>query len=409
MIKRMGLVSACVLLATPQLTHASDVRWNGYVNIVGGGLRYDPRSDDTDKTQRPGFLNYEQEPNYDPQSSAALQASKDLDAKSSITTQLFASGEQGDYVAKVKWLYFTYNLNDHSTFRVGRLGNPAYYFSDFFNVGYAYHWVSPPNELYTYDTTVTGMDYIYRNTFGDYEWSAELFTGGTDLVLDTIDANTKSRNIFGGVLNLSTGGWLNLRAMIERSTVSLDVAELDPELVLSQVGGLATPELEARVTDALDLEDMHAVYSELAARAEFEKILLMAEATHAETGRYLSGSQTSWFVTGGWKFNQQLMVHLTYSETEASLHDDVEDDLNYLETHAFSPTTDYLAAAINSTIATRFAQKRHSWSMGSRYELTQNIALKFDVMKFEEEASHSSETAGIGNNTLIRAAMNAVY
>ncbi|HET8705316.1 MAG TPA: hypothetical protein VFM46_03350, partial [Pseudomonadales bacterium] len=235
MKKRMGLLSACVLLATSQWAHAEGIRWNGYVNVVAGGLEYDPRADTSSKKQRPGFLNYEQTPNYDTQSSAALQASKDLDSKSSITTQLFASGENGDYAAKLKWLYLTYNLDANSTLRVGRIGNPAYYFSDFFNVGYAYHWISPPNELYTYDTTQTGLDYIYRGSAGDSDWSVELFTGGADQNLPTAqNAQAKSRNIVGGVLSL-THDWLSLRAMVEHATVTLDIPQLSADYVLAQL------------------------------------------------------------------------------------------------------------------------------------------------------------------------------
>ncbi len=412
MSKRIGLLSASVLLVASQLTHAENIRWNGYVNIVAGGLEYDPRNDDTNKKQRPGYLSYEQKPIYDTQSSAALQASKDLDAKSSITTQVFAAGEGGDYVAKMKWLYLTYNFNDNSTARVGRLGNPAYYFSDFFNVGFAYQWISPPNEIYAFDTTFTGLDYIYRGSIGKSDWTGELFTGSSDVLIQSgsTTALTKSRNLFGGSLGLSTGGWLNLRAMIERSTVTLDIAALTPDNILSQVpSSLVTPELEALVDEKLDAKEANATYAELAARAEFEHLLLMAEGTFARTDRYLLADTDSWFVIGGWKFKRRFMVHLTYSESKTKMKDKTYADIDYVNTHPQSASPDYIAAALGSTIEERVANNRNSWTLGTRYDLTGNIAVKFDVMKFEEKASYMTETAGIGNNVLVRAAVNAVY
>ncbi|HET8708210.1 MAG TPA: hypothetical protein VFM46_18030, partial [Pseudomonadales bacterium] len=170
------------------------------------------------------------------------------------------------------------------------------------------------------------------------------------------------------------------------------------------------PGLVDRVTDTLDLKDAKATYAGMAAKAEFEHLLLMAEATYAKTDRYVMGDHTfSSFLSAGWKFNRRFMTHLTYAQTKETLADDARDDLDYVATHSPGLSSDYIAASLNSQVAMSVAQNRRSWTLGTRYDLTSNIALKFDVMQFEEKASYETETMGIGKNAMVRAALNAVY
>jgi len=157
------LVASCVLALTLSRQEAAsaedDIQWNGYLNVVGGMLRDQPAVGRSAEALPPGRQGYDDQWQFDRQTSAALQARKPLDASTSVTAQLYATGDVDNYAANMRWLYLTHALDDRQTLRIGRIGTPAYYFSDFFNVGYAYPWVTPPYEVYTYDSAIDAIDY----------------------------------------------------------------------------------------------------------------------------------------------------------------------------------------------------------------------------------------------------------
>lgn len=143
------------------------IRWNGFLNVVAGRLRYD--TDTRDGTSRPGYYGYEDTVTFDRQTSAALQAVKPLDDEMAVTAQVFAEGRDHNYAANLRWLYLTWQPEDHSRFRIGRISMPYYYYSDFMDVGYAYYWSLLPNDVYLYNTTVVGVNYVYSDTAGPWD------------------------------------------------------------------------------------------------------------------------------------------------------------------------------------------------------------------------------------------------
>ena len=54
---RLKLIPLYLLAATAQIAQADDIKWNGYLNVVGGFLRDDPVSDLTlpEKKQHPDY------------------------------------------------------------------------------------------------------------------------------------------------------------------------------------------------------------------------------------------------------------------------------------------------------------------------------------------------------------------
>lgn len=174
-------LAVCLLLCSGLCSAGTDeepgaIRWNGFLNVVAGRLRYD--TDTRDGASRPGYYGYEDTVTFDRQTSAALQAVKPLDDGMAVTAQVFAEGRDHNYAANLRWLYLTWQPEDHSRFRIGRISMPYYCYSDFMDVGYAYHWSLLPNDVYLYNTTVVGVNYIYSDTAGPWDWSAEVITGG---------------------------------------------------------------------------------------------------------------------------------------------------------------------------------------------------------------------------------------
>lgn len=424
MKNKTSLIAVClVFFASTQCLADDGLRWNGYMNVVGGILKDEPRNDTTSEKQYPGYGLYTDELSFDAYTSGAVQVTKMLDEKMSATSQIYAEAGNNNYEARMKWLYLTYNMNDTSTFRIGRIGTPFYSFSDYINLGMSYHWVTPPVEFYQFDTSLVGVDYIYRNTLGeDGEWSAEIFSGSFDDPIPALNGRGIAKNVIGLVLTGSTGGWLTLRTILGHANASLEIDGLTADGAVD--AGLAQAEAQFGLTDELansirtealpsvtqklDLEFIGKYYGFMA-RTDLENWLLIAEWSRTDTSSYLLNYYDERYVTGAYTLDD-LVLHLTYAEVKTNLSEDARID-SASQLAGFTPTAiaDYLSRQIGAGAAAAAGQNRRSLSAGVRINLSRNTALKFDITRFEEEASLPTETAGIGDNLLFSSAFNVSF
>lgn len=170
------LALGVMLLPATSAASDQDIRWNGFLNVVAGTLRDAP--DDRDgPTRHRVYRNYTDQVSFDEETSAGLQAVKPLDEDMTVTAQLLARGNTENYATEMRWLYLSWHPTNNDLLRIGRLGTPLYYFSDFLDVGYSHPWVTPPLEVYTFNTTLTGINYRRTGLAGHFEWAVEVMTG----------------------------------------------------------------------------------------------------------------------------------------------------------------------------------------------------------------------------------------
>lgn len=423
-----------ILFLTPALlplsmpVSAQDLEWHGFLNLVGGVLKNEPVADDSGKKQVTNYLKYTDDFTFDTQSTAGLQVSNKLDDKTSVTLQLFAAGDEGSYNASFKWLYLTYKPSQFSRFRIGRIATPVYYYSDFINVGYSYHWLSPPREIYSLDSTITGVDYVYQDVAGPLDWSLELFTGASNQYLSVLESQVDSHNTIGSVLSGSIWGWLSARALYFQTQTTLkpdylkkndyigtafDKAIAQGSLTQSQMDVLAPllrPLVEARLAEPLALDNYKAKYLDLALRADFEQWFLMAEASKTTAEEYLYGHQHGGYITGGFRTGK-VQYHLTQSRFRTKETDDVIADLHYAlpANPGLEDLADAFSKSILTTFAGRIARNIETTTLGVRYDATSNVALKADVSYLKEAECFAGDTAGTGNNMLFRSGISVIF
>ena len=65
--------------------------------------------------------------------------------------------------------------------QAGRKRLPLYYYSDYFDVGYAYYWIRPPPDVYTWQiTNYNGASLLYETALGQWDTSLNLYYGSEE-------------------------------------------------------------------------------------------------------------------------------------------------------------------------------------------------------------------------------------
>jgi hypothetical protein len=188
MSTRVWLGAAVIAFSFSFSASASEVTFNGFMSVVGGkvlsgkGEAYSslqdaygcPKCFVADYTVAGVYGN---EWTFDPDTTFGLQGNFNITDELSATAQVVARGAQG-YGANLEWAYVSYSLSDTWTFQGGRKRLPLFYYSDFFDVGYAYTWVRAPADLYGWQIyAYDGLNALYSTQWGPFSVTGNVWYG----------------------------------------------------------------------------------------------------------------------------------------------------------------------------------------------------------------------------------------
>ncbi len=113
--------------------------------------------------------NIENTPGFTQDSRLGLQISANVNQDISVTGQLLSQASDNNSNTKADWAFVSYRANDSVSIRAGKIKFPTFLISDYYQVGYAYPWIRPPQEVYSSNpiTSINGMDVLARYRFGD--------------------------------------------------------------------------------------------------------------------------------------------------------------------------------------------------------------------------------------------------
>ncbi|MAZ86730.1 MAG: hypothetical protein CL693_03730 [Cellvibrionaceae bacterium] len=208
---------------------AAELKLNGFASVVAGktlnqgtvfardGLSETPINpavtNASDATLMADFATggvYDDDISFNPDSIFGLQISADLGRGLSATGQITGSGGE-DFDATIAWAYLSYELNDSWTMVAGRQRLPLYFYSDYLDVGYAYHWTRAPIETQAPIDTLDGVQFRYQGSLGDWDTRLQVYGGSGKNDFSIISDEANAENIVGAVLYASND-WLQLRA-----------------------------------------------------------------------------------------------------------------------------------------------------------------------------------------------------
>ncbi|BFM15253.1 hypothetical protein R50073_14360 [Maricurvus nonylphenolicus] len=362
---------------------AAELRVNGFASVVGGKAINDEKAASNaiaapgvfDETTRyevaPVFSGdpnafYDEDFSFKPETNIGLQLSADLGDGLSVVAQLTAQGAN-DFDAEIEWLYVSYDINSQLNAKAGRQRIPFYSYSDYLDVGYAYHWIRPPQDVYNLPiSSYEGVSATYSGSVGDWDTSLMGYFGAGDNDTSSLMQLDTEKAI--GIVLTGSYDWLELRVAYH---------ELDVEV--PDFFGDGT---DGRPFSAGNEETFE--YASFGAKGNFGSFFTGFEYTtssFSETPSFPfdTGSEgtDSWYLTAGYRVGSWT-PHITFSsnETEYETNDFGGDGLlpDYRDGHELV---------------------RETWTLGVRYDFHPSAALKIEYTDSSDESS-SEITADAG-------------
>lgn len=376
-------------LTASTFTVQAEVRINGFANFIGGITS----SEDS-------IYGYDDEISFTSESLFAIQVSADINDKTTATGQLVARGED-DYEPDFEWAYLTYQATDNTSITAGRFRLPLFRYSASTDVGYSHHWITTPRSVY--DIAFNNLDGVrvdYADYLGDWEYNLQANFGTYET--DLGDGRLSGDNVI-VVTAEAQYEWFKTRLVAGRAKTTFTLDSLD-----ATFAGIASisPVLASRLQVADDTGEFFGLGLEV---DKFDWFV-SGELTSVETKTSFAGKDIAYYITAGMRFGA-----FTPSITYEAL-DGTDDGIQNTDITDTFPIELVSLAATNEVIQKSFMDKTSRFSVGLRYDLDTNMALKTDVSwttDHQDDIQELGALTGVAaeevDATLLRFAVNYVF
>ena len=243
---------------------------------------------------------YDQDISFSPDTSFGVQLKTHLNTESEFIIQLLSHGAH-NFDIDVDWAYINLNLNSELSLQVGRKRLPLYYYSDFFNLGFAYYWMRPPNDNYTWQiTNYNGVSLLYEPDFENWDASFNVYIGRED------DDENRLLTFFNQGVTVSES-WKNIIGLV--AELSDDIFEYRFTIMSSQL----TRSSEGNVTS----DGVKQLFYGLSINARFDNATILSELNHYTRPKDNSDI-TTYMLSYGYKISHKTTPHFTYSSLKES-------------------------------------------------------------------------------------------
>ncbi|SPJ34355.1 porin [Kushneria phyllosphaerae] len=273
---------------------------------------------------------------------ANMRLTSELDAVVQGMSQYHSSG---DFSPELMLAFVRYAPMPDFQMRVGRLGWDVDLLSESRYIGYGSPWIRPPVDHFgvLQLTYIDGADVTFTRPFGDDLIWARFFAGTSDsrfFMSDALQVDFDADSILGGHLNYESGPW-RFRAGYTRIRSNVNFSGDDADLIGDLFGIDANQYLNPRTGfDDLQVYSLGAAWNKgpLQLQTVWNRDILADGDTWLDTG----------FVSGAWRMDKLTPYVL----------------LSNVSTH--NNSADALSGNVN----------QNTWSLGLRYDVVTNLALK---------------------------------
>ena len=371
----------------------SGFKVSGFGRIVGGYL----------DTSDAAYLDYSDEIQFDSQSLAAIQADWQATDKFSVTTQLLAHSNS-DTKSGIEWLYLTYQLNDNWQIRAGKQRTPFFHYSDVRNVGFAYHWINPPQQLYNgvLFPTYEGVNVNYRIGNEEIQASIEAYWGSFNDEHEIADLIIKPdvTNLHGFIGRISRQN-LQFTLAFHRGDIDVTLQELEDFRTILQSAGYSMSADSLSPEGKVEVLTAGLSYHNFDYFVEAEVMKLVGEPSAFP-------DMLSAYLTTG-IYSPPMTYHVTVATSTASYPDPINEIPLGL-----APELDYLSTTYESIFDQFYRDSLNSLAIGIRYDFNAHFAIKGDVSllrgKDQKRAFFEVKNANFDNSaTLYQVALEWVF
>ncbi len=285
---------------------------------------------------------------FDNDSKFGLQVTADVAENMQVVAQILAAGSDENFDLDVEWAYIDWVVNDTLSLRGGKVKEPVFLISDYIEVGYAYPWIRPPQEVYRNNpiNTINGFEALIQMDIGGMGLTVQPYLGSNNEAVPnnpglTFDAS----NFYGAAVQLASRSFT-----VQVSLLTTDV---------SVSGGITSEGTAELMSFGLSTDINNFVgYAEFVTR-DIESDVAVPGATTPAMDQ-LFADQDAWYVTVGYRMGK-FMPHLTIANSEAE------------------PVTGGSSGTTQDSI-----------TLGLRYEINDSAAFKFEVQTIEPDLSANS-------------------
>ena len=310
-------VTVTFLLALPMTALANDdLSINGFLSVGAS-------KSDADAVYYEGIVD---EISFEPDTVVGVQLSAPVTETVSFTTQLLASGNKDTYDLAADWAYVDFSVGENTSIRAGRVKLPVFMASEYLEVGAAYPWVRPPEEVYSVVpvSAFSGVSARYTGNFGNFDFSIEPYYG----------SHTESIPQPTGVLSTSVKEFAGASLTLGNDVFTLRAGGLQGQLTIPEVG----------------VDDEELSLFSVGARIDWENVLIMSEYASRDIPGIIPDSE-GWYAMLGYRAGK-FLPHVTVAQ---------------LDTDEVTP----------------LAQKQKSTTVGVQYQLNHAALLKVEWKNIE--------------------------
>jgi len=333
---------------------------------------------------------------FDNDSKFGLQVTADVADNMQVVSQILAAGSDENFDLDVEWAYLDWVINDTYSLRGGKVKEPVFLISDYIEVGYAYPWIRPPQEVYRNNpvNTINGFEALVQLEVGGMGLTIQPYLGSnSEAVPNQPGLIFDAENFFGASIQLASRNF------------TLQVSFLDTDVAVSGATGLVDTStnpgspipFSSKGTATLTSVGVSTDVSNFVAYAEYvtrdiENTTLAGASAPMDA---LFPDQDAWYVTVGYRMGK-ILPHLTIASSEA----------------------EPLIGATQAPNTPSPGVSQDSITLGVRYEINDSAALKFEVQSIEPDLEVNSVglfnalpgdfTAG-DKSTLVSVAVDVIF
>jgi hypothetical protein len=393
MIQKKKVLAGIALGATlsAPVPALAEINWNGFMT-VGAGMTLD---------RAETYAGYDNNLSFEPDTLLGLQAQSDLGENLSVTGQLLARAENDSVEAE--WLYLSYQATPSLRLNFGRQRLPFFLYSDYLDVGYAYHFLRPPISVYDLPfSSIDGLSAIHTLPMGDFELATQVI-GGSYEVDSGFDSSSNAQDSqrgarvedYAGInLTLTYNYWLTMRASYHRA--NLELIENDPtaqaqrDTLLSTLAQLGRDDVIDAYEGRLDY-----TFGGLAVQMEKNGYLLIAEGTYTEV-ESIGFEYLDYYISAGKRFGS-FLPYVTFERQESDM-----------DRSLYAGLPAQLAQPLLEGVTQQSADAR-TYSIGTRYDFHPSAALKVEVTKFNDQRDSNAPGFSSKDATLLSLAVSTVF